>query len=405
MEKINVKDCDLIENITPLFELPIILMGMGDIGKRTYNLLQKTGINVSYIYDRVELDEEYKDTHKISIKNLKIYSDCVECLIIIATEKYCEEILKELNLAEVSGYICTWYGVQCAIELNIDYPQFDNHFRKQFVFEKNIRKEFKEINRLFQVQNILYSKNFDVLIYQPGKVGSTSLQHALEEQGIRCLQIHWWMRNELLGGYGAKIGEFLNQNAVLLKNRLLNSGEKIKIITAVREPIGREFSYFLQEFHPECIMHDVITNQLLKCANKYITNNLKSNREFEWFNKEIREATGIDIYSYPFDKEQGYALIENEHFQILVLKMEKMNENVDVLRQFVGKDVVLKSSNVGLEKPYKYIYQQIKKEFRISKNVIEKYYLNNLYMDHFYTLEEKKMFLEKWKNNIIGEDD
>ena len=56
--------------------------------------------------------------------------------------------------------------------------------------------------------------------------------------------------------------------------------------------------------------------------------------------------------------------------------------------------------NIGEEKHYKYIYKGVKRDFRISKDVIEKEYVDNMYLNHFYTQNEKNKFLEKWKDNI-----
>lgn len=155
--------------------------------------------------------------------------------------------------------------------------------------------------------------------------------------------------------------------------------------------------YISYHFDSEC--------SLAAKASEYIVEYLDNNDEFAWFDLELKEATGIDIYQYPFDKENGYAWIKEGNIEILVLTLEKLNENVEVLGEFVGKPgIKLQNANVGDDKQYKYIYEGLKKDIRIPVRVMESQYKNNPQLDHFYTEEEKERFLQEWSKYVSNEE-
>ena len=47
---------------------------------------------------------------------------------------------------------------------------------------------------------------------------------------------------------------------------------------------------------------------------------------FEWFNVELKEPLGLDIYQYEFDKMRGYQIIEKDNIELLLIKLEKLDE-------------------------------------------------------------------------------
>ena len=116
---------------------------------------------------------------------------------------------------------------------------------------------------------------------------------------------------------------------------------------------------------------------------------------------EIKELTGIDIYKYPFDKEAGYACIKEENVEILILKLETLNKNMKILGEFVGcENIDMVKGNDGVEKYYIYIYNEIKKSIKLSRDLFISQYEQNTRFNHFYTEKEKQSFYKKWEKNI-----
>jgi hypothetical protein len=129
-----------------------------------------------------------------------------------------------------------------------------------------------------------------------------------------------------------------------------------------------------------------------KCDNGY---------QFEWFNAELKEVFGIDVYSYPFDKDKGYSVIKWDDIEVLVVKLEKLNELERIVGEFAGApQFKLLNANEASKKGYRDLYRSIRESVKIPREVVSLYYDGNRFMDHFYSEEEKRSFLKKWQNNI-----
>lgn len=96
-------------------------------------------------------------------------------------------------------------------------------------------------------------------------------------------------------------------------------------------------------------------------------------------------------------RKKGFQIIKKGNVELLLIKTEKLNGCQEVIGQFIGiKNFKWMNANVGTDKPYKFIYNEVKGTIKIPKQIIEFYYKRNKCMDHFYSLEEKKKFSERW---------
>lgn len=83
---------------------------------------------------------------------------------------------------------------------------------------------------------------------------------------------------------------------------------------------------------------------------------------FEWFDLEIKENFGIDVYGYDFDKERGFQIIRQDNVELLLMKLEKLDDCQEIIGEFVGaEDFKLIKSNMGNNKLYKFAYNELKK--------------------------------------------
>jgi len=170
----------------------------------------------------------------------------------------------------------------------------------------------------------------------------------------------------------------------------------VKIITLVRDPVARALSSYMQLLDDEMGMLKSSEDIEVDVQN-YVYDLLERNHEFVWFDKEIKELTGVDIYAYPFDKEKGYAWIKKGKIELLVLKMESLNENEEILGEFVGiSDLKMEKRNIADNKESKYIYEGMKSQIKIPPNLLEWQYKHNEKMAHFYSEKEREEYLNKW---------
>ena len=176
--------------------------------------------------------------------------------------------------------------------------------------------------------------------------------------------------------------------------------EKIKIISLIREPIGRDLSMYFQ-FFDEYICSDWIKPNIYKNVIEVLDLFTKFGEYgflFEWFVLEMEEAFGIDVYQYDFDKNRGYQIIEKDNIQLLLIKVEKLDDCEEAIGQFIGvNNFKLVKANIGENKPYKFVYNELKRTIKIPEYIINFYYKDNKCMDHFYTKAEKEGFIKRWK--------
>lgn len=94
--------------------------------------------------------------------------------------------------------------------------------------------------------------------------------------------------------------------------------------------------------------------------------------------------------------------MECGNVELLILKLEKINNLQNILGEFVGVNgLELVSTNQAMEKSYKYAYKQFCDEVRIPRRYIEFCYKENEYIEHFYNETERQEFYEKWMKKSI----
>ncbi len=389
-----IKDYEFIYNINALFEKKIILYGAGVHGKRMYALLKAINVDVECFCDKNPSVKKCLPAPVISMNELKQRTtDDSSYFIIVSSGEFFEEIIADLTQMKIQAYICTWHAVRIGIELHIHDSRFSEEFRNDFLQRKKICFNNNTIH--FELLNQFYLSvyPYSILVYLSPKVGSSTIYEALNRADIAAVHTHSMAPKTGIPQIDAAKDYYMEKCRK----------DGVKIISVVREPVARALSYFMQGFRWEFIWDDRCQSSDLEAeARRWVMKSLEENEEFVWFDKEIKEFTGIDVYQYPFDKEAGYSWIKENNIEILLLKAEKLNDNIDLIRKFVGyPDLELVSKNVGDKKSTKYIYKQLKKNFKLPASVIKQQFENNTRLDHFYTKEEKQSFLEKWQSHIL----
>ena len=390
---ININDLELVENIDILFENEVILYDAEFCGKETGLLLKKAGIHVSYFANSYSgrWGEYIDGIEIISPDKLKQFDNEKSLAIIIASNDIfiMKQIIADISALELkTNKIYTKVGLNISLSQNINDCRISEKYRSiknsmsaitPFVGDNSQRKaaEIATTNIINGIDNIL--------VYQPGKVGSSTVHRSMNALNIGNSHIHKLTYDEVSNIY-----------------KKLDVGA-IKIITLVREPVSRIISQFFQLIgNREYCFAGQFTNEIIECLK------LKSTRilqgavcQFEWFDHELKAVFGIDIYDHPFNKEKGYSIIKQGNYELLAMKMEKINSLESVIGEFIGApQFKLINDNIGDNAAYKYLYKNVRDTIKIPREIFDTYYKNNHKMNHFYSEDEKIGFLNKWKNNI-----
>jgi len=348
----------------------------GEIGIINYNkvgeLLEKCEINI-FLANRFVTDTMKRLQCYIKRQNFKIYA-------------FISQDLTETT--EISSMYC--------------------YFEKSGIIKKTINA----VNAIVRCRHCIDDQ---LLIYTMAKTGTTSMRIALEKAKGGPLLYSHTMNQSLgfsdVGGINDKLGSktdwcdidsvmlYYGQAIEIIKNSI-NKGKKVKIITSAREPVARNISFMFFTLplmfskNADIAVHKYAFTEIFEYMYyKMIDHDYVLN----WFDSEIKACLGIDIYEYPFDKEKGYVLIEKDNVELLVLKMEKLDNCAQIIKEFTGvNEFTLERENSSENYWYKPVYDKFKEKFIPDKEYLEHMY-ESKFMHYFYSDDEIKGFYEKYK--------
>ena len=261
-----------------------------------------------------------------------------------------------------------------------------------------------------------YSQNQPLLlIYQMGKVGSTSLYKTLLNSDIPYRVIH----THLLSAGGIKEAydfhrnkgwqdplalSSLKTNRVISDKLLQTPPADLKIITLVREPVSRAISnYFENNIRADNNIHandiDISVDKICRELDKIFRHRItRESTEERWFSNELKTVFGFDVFSHSFDKDAGFAVSSEPGYKLIVSTMESLDTFMrDYLPDILSIEYPLKiqRSNIGADKQTASLYKRVASEFRLDRDLCEKMF-SGRYVRHFYTDQMIDSFISRW---------
>jgi hypothetical protein len=239
-----------------------------------------------------------------------------------------------------------------------------------------------------------------IVIYQMGKVGSVSIHESLKASGVGVpiYHVHYLTRDNI-----DRITPG-NEVANLLRNQIDKNfgGTKWRIVSSVREPIARNISAFfenIEKWYPNFNNHcktesvDVDIEGLIRLFLEKYSHNVP----LKWFDSEMKSVFGIDVFNCDFPKSKGYKIYRADHADLLLMRLEDMNERIsEAFKAFLDIDrFTLLNANVSSQKVYRRVYQEFVNSIILPDAYVEKMY-SSKYARHFYSHEELNEFKKKW---------
>jgi len=236
-----------------------------------------------------------------------------------------------------------------------------------------------------------------VILYQMGKVGSSSLKATLEHYEFKSLHIHrYYFRNNERPTNLKRLIVKARHNTKL--NSLLKS-KKVKVITLYRDPLPRNISSFFQNLDVYFTKKEMKNLNYEKLKQKFNTSFRFHNTPNNWFDIELKRKLDIDVFEFPFDKEKGYSIIKKGNIELLVCTTSKINTLEKEFAQFLELDEFkLINKNVGNNKWYRDLYKEFKDKYKPSEEILSKLYESKT-INHFYLASIIKTMRNKWLDN------
>jgi hypothetical protein len=252
-----------------------------------------------------------------------------------------------------------------------------------------------------------------IIIYQMGKVGSTSLDVSL----TRCYQalnidVPIYKRH-ILNNFdslekGARenrsnpVGTLVEiKHGRMLRERIdRDRSQHWKVISLVREPFGRTIAMFFQmlpEYFPDwekdCEQGTLSVKDLRSFFQKRMIGFQNSD---QWFDSQMKAVFDIDVFASPFPIAKGYHIYNTPRADLLLFRLESLNANAEMaIEEFLGiKGFKLASTNIGDQKHYADLYQLFRNE-PFPVDYVKSAY-ETRFAHHFYTQSEREKFIKQW---------
>ncbi len=245
-----------------------------------------------------------------------------------------------------------------------------------------------------------------ILIYQIGKVGSSTIRTSLERLGrYDVYQVHR-LNPENIARVRRAHDERgwphprTDRHGLALYERLVQPRVPARIITLVREPIGRSFSYYFQNLDKICgrrHAHRAIPVERL--IRDFPVTFPYSDNHLTWFDDEFKVVTGIDLYQPDLDLKKGYDILDSDVYQVLILQTHAPDavKAAALSRLLDLDDVPIIRTNVTSRKSAAEAYRRFREQIRLVPAYLD-HMLNARYSRTFFDWDD----LQRWRQVYGG---
>ena len=230
--------------------------------------------------------------------------------------------------------------------------------------------------------------NTPVLVYQMGKVGSSSVTRSLSRQysGV-VLQAHYFNSNHR------------DWRVRRLYRWVMQGVNPLNVISLTREPIGRNISAFFQNFEKHTGVPYHQANFSLEELKTIFLSRFADGRPLQWFDKNIKANFGIDVYVNSFP-EGGFATYCNKNIRLLVMRSELNDKTkIKAIRNFLNLDEFqLVNRNISAQKIYASTYKEFKRNVKLPSNYVDRI-CKSKFFNYFYEQDVIHGVRKKWSES------
>ncbi|MGH8489713.1 MAG: putative capsular polysaccharide synthesis family protein [Gammaproteobacteria bacterium] len=269
-----------------------------------------------------------------------------------------------------------------------------------------------------------------VLVYQMGKVGSTSVCaslrkarpetplhhiHVLTDKGIAWEEVpHFGLKRGWLRKSGLPNSISIMRSKYLAKQWARDKCRKPwKVITLTRDPIARNVSglfatieRWIPDFEERCANNLLDLAQLSEFYLAEFHQKLDFyEMPFQWFHVELEQFFGIDILESEFPRTAGYKIYSGDGVELLLIKLEYLDRCfTQAIKKFLGVDIPLVNARMATDHSYYPVYKAFRQSLRLPDDYIKKMYACE-YVRHLYSDSEIADFTKKWKRKTTEQQE
>jgi hypothetical protein len=202
-------------------------------------------------------------------------------------------------------------------------------------------------------------------------------------------------------------------------------GEKVRVITGMRDPVARSISLllFMADFYghvskplnPRAAMDPDYLIEALRDLWEGVLNNSEPRDTFawlawfltgayrNWFDDELKASFAVDIFDTPFPRFGGAQIMGNSGAQLFVYRVEDMALDapahamlIESARDFLGTPMnCLPSVNTGATRRSRGLSAEVAGRFSLPARWLDEIYAQRA-VRHFYDSGEIQAFKRRW---------
>lgn len=279
-------------------------------------------------------------------------------------------------------------------------------------FDELLRRVRNNIPPAFpklRLQKLKRSGDKPVIVYQMGKVGSSSVYEALVTAGLTTFQVHRMNPAHIRMLQGRSPAFRLRHEAVgeALYSEWIQKLRPARFITLVRDPIARNISgffhnYYMRQLRPRDAlgMPGFQRDRGLfdpEALLRRFLDEYPHGTPLRWFDREVNDVLGIDVYRHRFDSSLGWLAIRHPKWPILILRSDMPDsEKCPVIADYLGLERFdMRTMNVGASRLYADAYNRFIDQIALPVPYVRRM-LSSKYARHFFSDSERSRLTEKW---------
>lgn len=269
-----------------------------------------------------------------------------------------------------------------------------------------------------------------ILVYSMRKVGSTTVTKTLRTNGIRVYKLHL-LNLAMIAQYRKSFAEaggridhsivegisFRRRLERWRKKRVIShSSGRLKIFTFVKDPISIAVSdFFMQLFYflPHVVhergldaagpLADLFGEAAWSAAGRQAQDPVIAYLgkmcalPCVWFEQELNELTGVDVFQAPFDKDGGVGYYSGSDSDICLIRTDKLSHvGLTAINTMTGANLTeLLIDNVRSQSAEGRLYQEFSKQVRLPEDLVRTL-CAMARMEHFFSPDEIEAMVERW---------
>ncbi len=247
-----------------------------------------------------------------------------------------------------------------------------------------------------------------IIVYQMGKVGSTSIYHALLNLNLDVPVYHSHRLSNL-----EAIEKRTRQEMDSTRNPPIKLADEFRlreiflrhpkwrwaVISGVRDPITHTLSIFFYNHSAYFAERNALYARgeiSLAQATELFFQKLPIYGG-DWFQTQLEPVFGVDVYAQPFPHARGYDIYASARARVLVLRFEDLKRQFKpALQDLLGlEQLELPHTNLSESQGYGELYRDFVRQVKLPRAWVDEM-LSKRYAQHFYTQQELEASRARW---------